>query len=161
MRKTLTRFPWLVCEIDGLVAGYAYSSPHRDRAAYQWSADVSVYVRSDRHRSGVARALYTTLFEALDLLGYYKVYAGITLPNPPSIGLHKAFGFQEVGVYKGVGFKLGQWQDVAWFERTLRPPTPNPTPPKTFEIVRNTSEFADAVKMGESLLRPRVPDQSR
>lgn len=76
--------PWLVCEHNGMVLGYAYASSHRERVAYQWSVDVSVYVREEARRSGVGTALYTSLFEMLILQGFYNAYAGITLPIRPA-----------------------------------------------------------------------------
>ena len=122
--STLQRFPWLVCEINGQIAGYVYAGAHRDRAAYQWSADVAVYVHEQRRRSGVARALYTSLFELLKLQGFFNAYAGITLPNPASVGLHEAVGFQPVGIYRHVGYKLGAWHDVGWWQLALQTGTP-------------------------------------
>ena len=118
-----SQWPWLVCERAGELIGYAYASQHRVRAAYQWSADTSVYVRADARRGGIARALYASLFEILALQGYYNAYAGITLPNPASVGFHEAMGFTLVGVPQ-VGYKLGAWHDVGWWghscDRTLR-----------------------------------------
>jgi phosphinothricin acetyltransferase len=99
--------------------GYAYASRHRERAAYQWSVDTTVYVRQGRQRRGVGRALYTALLGVLPLQGYVNAYAGVTLPNPASVGLHTAMGFQPVGTYRRVGWKLGRWHDVAWFQRPL------------------------------------------
>ena len=120
VRDTLVRWPWLVCERDGEVLGYAYAGAHRSRAAYQWSVDVSAYVREYARRKGVGRALYTSLIAALDLQGFYNAYAGIALPNNASVGLHEAIGFRLVGVYRGVGYKLGAWRDVGWWSLALR-----------------------------------------
>jgi phosphinothricin acetyltransferase len=129
---TLERLPWLVCQRDGNVVGYAYASRYRDRAAYQWSVEVSAYVHESRHRRGVGRALYSALFRVLALQGYYNAYAGITLPNPASVGFHTAFGFTPVGVFHRVGWKFGQWHDVMWLERAVQtdvgPPTVPPSP---------------------------------
>lgn len=103
IRKITRQFPWLVLESDRRVAGYAYAGPHRDRAAYRWSVDVAVYIDADHRRRGAGKALYTTLLAILAHQGYFKAYAGVTLPNPASIGLHESMGFQRVGVYRGVG----------------------------------------------------------
>src|SRR5579862_9806987 len=116
----LETHPWLVCERDGEILGYVYGSPHRARAAYCWSADVSVYTAAAHHRKGIGRALYTSLFDCLRLQGLYNVYAGITLPNAGSVGLHQAMGFGQVGVYHNVGFKGDKWHDVVWLEMPLR-----------------------------------------
>ncbi len=112
--------PWLVFERAGAVIGYAYASPHRARKAYQWSAEVSVYVNSSAHRRGVGRALYTALFELLRRQQYVNAFAGITLPNPSSMGLHQSLGFVPVGVFKQIGFKFNQWHDVGWLHLCLR-----------------------------------------
>ncbi len=113
-------FPYLVCEVDGRVAGYAYASKHRARSAYKYSVDVSIYVAPNYHHKGIGKALYKNLFEALNKYEYYSAYAGITLPNDKSIGLHKAFGFTEVGIYHNVGYKKGNWLDVIWLEKPLK-----------------------------------------
>ena len=125
---TSRRFPWLVAELDGEVAGYAYGSQHRVRACYRWSADVTVYTATAHRRRGVARALYQRLLELLAQQGYYEACAGITLPNDASVGLHEALGFRPVGVYRGIGFKLGAWRDVGWWQRTLRDRAPGVAP---------------------------------
>ena len=129
MTRVLERLPWLVAEDEsGLVVGYAYASPHRERAAYRWSVDISVYVDPAWHGRGVGRALYNELLELLRRLGYVNVYAGVTLPNPASVALHEAIGMQRVGVYRRVGFKLGEWRDVAWYEMRLAEPISDPPP---------------------------------
>ena len=111
---------WLVALApDGAVAGYAYGSPHRSRAAYATSADVAVYVDPEFARLGIGRALYAALFPLLGDKGIHAVFAGIALPNPASIGLHEAMGFTLVGIYKEVGWKLGGWRDVGWWQRLL------------------------------------------
>ncbi|HEY7340515.1 MAG TPA: arsinothricin resistance N-acetyltransferase ArsN1 family B [Ktedonobacterales bacterium] len=130
LAKTLARFPWLVAICNGDVAGYAYAGQHRERAAYQWSADVSVYVHNDLQRRGIGRALYTPLFDILRALGFYNVYAGIALPNPASVALHEAMGMIPVGVYRHVGYKAGMWHDVGWWEGALRQPSADPPPPR-------------------------------
>lgn len=113
-------YPWLVFERDREVLGYAYGSPHRPRKAYQWSAEVSVYVDAKAHRCGVGRALYTALFELLRKQRYVNAFAGITLPNASSVGLHESMGFVPVGVFKQIGFKFDQWHDVGWMHLRLR-----------------------------------------
>jgi phosphinothricin acetyltransferase len=121
---------WLVAADEaGVVLGYAYASKHKERAAYQWSVDVSVYLDAAFHRRGLGRGLYTALFGLLRLQGYVNAYAGITLPNAKSQGLHTALGFAPVGVYRHVGYKFGQWHDVAWLSLDLRPREGTPPPP--------------------------------
>jgi L-amino acid N-acyltransferase YncA len=151
---TLQRYPWLVCERhDGWVLGYAYAGAHGSRAAYQWSVDVSVYVHEDARRMGVGRALYTSLVAALDLQGFYNAYAGATLPNPASVGLHESVGFRRVGVYRGVGYKLGAWHDVVWWHLPLRERVADPDPPADLPSVLESEEWDAAMTKGLPLLR--------
>ena len=110
---------WLIAKVSGEVAGYAYGSPHRDRAAYSSSCDVAVYVDPAHARQGIGRALYSELLPLLAEKGYHAAFAGIALPNDPSIGLHEAMGFTPVGTYREVGWKLGGWRDVGWWQRLL------------------------------------------
>ncbi|WP_122088351.1 GNAT family N-acetyltransferase [Halalkalicoccus subterraneus] len=127
---TTEHHPWLVCEADGIV-GYASAGAHRDREAYRWSADVSVYVDPAHHRRGIARGLYGALFALLREQGFVTAYAGIALPNPASTGFHESAGFEPVGTYRGVGYKNGSWHDVRWYEKRLceRPADPDPPTP--------------------------------
>ena len=153
IRSLSGRLPWLVAEIEGVVVAFTYSSPHRERAAYAWSADTSVYVASSHRRRGIGMALYESLHAVLVLQGYFKAFAGITLPNPGSVGLHEAMGYERIGIYRGVGYKHGVWHDVAWYQRTLqRERLKPPLPRHTLELLG--SEALDvAVKTG--LLRIR------
>jgi phosphinothricin acetyltransferase len=120
---------WVVLEDDDRVVGYAYGGPHKERAAYRFSCEVSVYVKQGRRRTGSGRALYEALFERLAARGYRMAVAGMTLPNEASVGLHRAMGFEPVGVYRRIGWKLGAWHDVAWMQRALgagHDPLPEP-----------------------------------
>jgi phosphinothricin acetyltransferase len=122
IEKTLVSLPWLVAEDEaGAVCGYAYASKHRERAAYQWSVDTTVYVREDMRGRGVGRALYGALLPLLAELGYCQAFAGVALPNAGSVGLHEALGFEAIGVYRNVGYKHGAWRDVGWWQKRLRP----------------------------------------
>ncbi len=121
-------FPWLVAEIDDQVAGYAYASRHHERASYRWSADVTVYVGAAHQRRGVGRRLYRPLLELLTRQGFYEACAGITLPNEASVRLHESLGFGAIGVYRNIGFKLGSWRSVGWWQLTLRPHDPDRAP---------------------------------
>jgi phosphinothricin acetyltransferase len=133
---TLQRLPWLVSVgAQGLVDGYAYASKHRERPAYQWAVDVTAYVREEARGQGVGKRLYARLLEVLVELGYFQAFAGIALPNQASVGLHEAVGFVPVGVYRNVGFKLGAWRDVGWWQRELRAPA-EPLEPLAFDSGR-------------------------
>ena len=113
-------YPYLVCEMNGKVVGYAYASKHGERSAYRYSIDVSIYVDMNYQHNGIGKALYSHLFESLKSYDFYTAYACITLPNDKSIGLHKAFGFHEIGICHNVGYKLGEWLDVIWLEKQLK-----------------------------------------
>lgn len=121
------RYPWLVAEAQGEVAGYAYASPYRERAAYRWAVEAAVYVGADHRGQGVGKRLYRTLFDRLARQGIRTVCAGITLPNPPSVALHESVGFEPVGVYRRIGYKQGRWQDVGWWQLQL-PGSPTDPP---------------------------------
>ena len=119
-----SKWAWLVAEQDGRVAGYAYATSFRPRAAYQWSVEMSAYLDAAYRGRGVARALYERLIEILVGKGYCTAYAGITLPNEPSVRFHQALGFTPVGVFRRAGRKFGAWHDVSWWQRSLRDEPP-------------------------------------
>lgn len=120
---------WLIAERGGTVIGYAYGHPFAERAAYGWSCETSVYLALDARRQGVGRALYEELLGDLAALGYRRAFAGITLPNEASVGLHRAFGFQDCGRYVRVGWKNGAWHDVVWMQRDLQAAESDPPAP--------------------------------
>jgi phosphinothricin acetyltransferase len=125
-----TSHAWLVLEDgSGRVVGYAYGSPFHARAAYRWACEVSVYLELGRTRTGGGRALYEALFARLTQRGFRMAIAGMTLPNDASVGLHRAMGFEPVGVYRRIGYKHGAWHDVAWVQRELAPAPPGSSPP--------------------------------
>ncbi len=148
--STLRERPWLVCEIDGEIAGYAYAGKHRDRKGYQWCVESSVYISPNYYNHGIANALYRALFDILRLLGYVNAYAVITLPNDRSIGFHERFGFDYFTTYKKIGYKLGQWHDVGWWQYEITPHKAEPDDPIKFpnldqatvdSILSNSSSF--------------------
>lgn len=113
------RHAWLVLEDEGEVVGYAYGGSYRARPAWQWSCEVSVYLAVGRHRRGGGRALYQALLQRLADRGYRTAVAGMTQPNEASAGLHRAMGFEPVGEHRRIGWKFGQWHDVAFVQRSL------------------------------------------
>lgn len=110
---------WLVLEQDGEVVGYAYGHAFAERAAYAWSCETSIYVAPDARGNGAGRTLYGALLPVLAGRGYRRAYAGITQPNEASMALHAAYGFEQVGLFRRVGWKHGAWRDVAWLQRDL------------------------------------------
>jgi phosphinothricin acetyltransferase len=154
MAKQITdraaRYAWLICEIEGRVAGYAYATQHRVRASYRWSVDTSVYVAREHWRHGVGRGLYASLLAILAAQGFVNAYAGITLPNEGSVGLHEAVGFTPVGVYRGVGFKFGAWHDVGWWQLALAPHHPAPREPLAMAALQAQPTWASLIKRGEA-----------
>ncbi len=134
-----SRLGFLVCEISSEVIGYAYASKHRERAAYQWSCEVSAYVNKKCHGKRVASSLYAQLFLKLKELGYVNAYAGITLPNERSVRFHESRGFKHIGTYERIGFKLGRWHDVGWWGLQLQdPPLIPKIPDSNYSIHGNT-----------------------
>ena len=145
IRGLTATYPWLVCTDGSAVLGYAYASRHRERAAYGWSVDVSVYVRGDAHRRGIGRALYSALLRIVAAQGFCNAYGGITLPNPSSVALHESMGFTPVGVYRAVGFKLGTWHDVGWWELALPERPAFPAATRSISEVRGTPAWNAAL----------------
>jgi L-amino acid N-acyltransferase YncA len=123
IRSTQATHPWIVLEDAGVVVGYAYASTHRIRASYRWAADVTVYIGPSNRGVGFGRRLYTELLDRLRAQRFQVACAGVTLPNDASVGLHRAMGFEPVGVYRRIGWKSGAWHDVLWMELELTPTT--------------------------------------
>lgn len=126
---TQQTYPYLVAERDGHLVGWAYASQHRARAAYRWAVDVTVYIADGERRSGVGRSLYAELLPLLAKQGFNAAYAGIALPNAGSVGLHERLGFQHIGTFPQVGFKLGHWHDVGYWRLELGVPINAPADP--------------------------------
>jgi L-amino acid N-acyltransferase YncA len=120
MHKVQAARPWLVYRAGDGVLGYAYATTFRERQAYDWGIEVSVYVRADVRGRGVGKTLYATLFDVLRALNYCQVIAGATLPNEQSERLHESFGFTRVGVFPSIGYKFGRWHDVVFWALALR-----------------------------------------
>ena len=117
---------WMVAEDDGAVVGYAYAAPFHERSAYRWSAEVSIYLAEAARGRGIGRLLVEDLLEGLRDAGYVNAFAGVALPNEPSVRLFESVGFVKIAHQRNVGFKLGRWHDVAWWQLELRTPTVPP-----------------------------------
>jgi phosphinothricin acetyltransferase len=148
LAETLPAYPWLVYDIDGHLAGYAYAGRHRARAAYQWSVDTSIYIDAAHRRSGLGRGLYTSLFAILTAQGFFGAYAGITLPNTASVALHERVGFTAVGVYRNVGYKCGAWHDVGWWQMPLRPLREPEAAPLTIAALQARGDWEQLLSAG-------------
>jgi phosphinothricin acetyltransferase len=128
-------WPWLIARIDGQVAGYAYGSKYRERAGYQWCVECSIYIHDNFLRSGLGARLYNSLFDLLKLQGYRNVYAVINLPNDRSVQFHEKLGFEWFASYKNVGYKLGNWKTVGWWQLIINEYNDEPSPPVKFSLL--------------------------
>ena len=146
------KYPWLVCLYKNKIIGFAYGSTHRYRTAYQWSPETTIYLAPNFHTKGIGRILYQTLFEILKLQGYYNVFAGVALPNQKSVGFHQAMGFEEIGIFKKVGYKHGNWHDTHWFQLSLNEYKPNPITPQLFKDFIQTNEFTTIMNSANTQL---------
>lgn len=122
LQKYLAEAPWVVYQVNNSIVGYAYASPHRGRAAYQWNREVSVYIQAAYQRQGIAKVLYQILLQLLRIQGFSNALAGIVQPNLASTHFHQSLGFQLIGTYQKIGFKQGQWHDINWYELFLQSP---------------------------------------
>lgn len=159
--KTLARYPWLVCTARERVLGYAYAGVHSERAAYQWSVNVSVYVHARCRRLGVGQALYDTLFAILRLQGFVRAFAGITLPNEASVGFHESFGFRAAGKYEQVGYKMGAWHDVGYWQLTIQPVNGTPAPPRPLPLLLNDGKLREVLSAGSMKVDRNVDEVAR
>lgn len=139
MERTLATHPWFVAERDGQVVGFAYASRLRDRPAYRWTAELSVYVDRQQRGEGIGAALYCALLATLERQGFESAYGVVTLPNPESVGFHESFGFERIARFPEVGHKHGEWHDVAWYERGLGERSDDPAEPTPFAAFRDAS----------------------
>ena len=152
MRTALEHAPWLVCERDAAVVGYAYAGRFHPRAAYQWSVEVTVYVDRAHRGAGVGRALYTTLLDTLRVQGYRVAVGIIALPNAASVGLHERFGFRRAALLPAMGFKHGRWHDVGWWRLELRALPDPPEAPRPLAAVVQTHEWRACLARGSAIV---------
>ena len=133
---TCAKYPWFVAtDESNTIIGFAKASPWQGRCAYAHSVMTSIYLAPTMHRRGIGRILYTTLLTTLERQGYRTLIGGITLPNPGSVGLHEALGYQKVAHFPRVGWKFGQWHDVGYWELELGNPADPPQPIKSLADV--------------------------
>jgi phosphinothricin acetyltransferase len=143
MSVVLKGHPWLIAEDAGRVSGFAYASAYAERAAYKWSATTTIYVRDGVRGKGVGRSLYRVLLRMLSAQNFRRAFAGITIPNAGSIGLHEAMGFRHVGTFPEAGFKLGRWHDVGWWSLPLSTRDGEPALPLTLDALGDLNRFME------------------
>lgn len=142
IRNISGEYPYLVCEESGRIIGYAYAHRQAERAAYQWNAELSVYLDRAYTGRGLGERLYGVLMDLLRLQGVRTVYALVTSPNVPSEKLHRRLGFHCMGIQRRAGYKSGAWRDVTWFEKDIAPHDPEPAPFLPFCQVPGTQAIA-------------------
>lgn len=128
-------YPYLVYEEDGLLIGYAYAHRHMEREAYQWNAELSVYLDQNFTSKGLGKKLYSTLIEILKQQEVRTVYGCVTLPNEKSEKLHLSLGFTCLGIYHNAGYKCNKWHDVGWFEKAIAPYDIAPKPFQSIQYI--------------------------
>jgi L-amino acid N-acyltransferase YncA len=148
IQTRLRNYPWLVWDEGGQILAYAYAYRFRERAAYDWIAETSIYVHADARRRGIARRLYACLLDVMRLQGINQAIGAITLPGLVSVALHEAMGFTPAGVWRQAGHKLGQWHDVGVWQRELTPPPEPPTPVIPFEKLREDAALQVRLALG-------------
>lgn len=151
--STLEAYPWLVCERDGEILGYAYASRLRKRRAYQWTVELSVYVAESARGAGVGRGLYESLFAVLEHQGIYDAYAVTTMPNPETEAFHERLGFERLVDFPAMGHSNGEWRDVAWWRRPLSEKPAEPEPITPFDELRETAGLEELLAVGEKTLQ--------
>ena len=129
--KVIAHWPWVVVEVDGVVRAYAYATRHRERAAYDWTAETTVYVDPEHRARGLGRIAMRALVAVLRLQGFHLLVAGITAPNPGSVRLHQSLGFERIGEFEAIGWKFDGWHGVEFWalELDAREPVPDPVTP--------------------------------
>ena len=152
MKTQQEKFPWLVCELNGELMGFAYGNSFRSQQAYDWSVETTIYVREAAHKLGIGSALYETLIKCLRLQEYISAVGVIALPNEPSISLHKKFGYKESGMLPNAGYKSGSWYDVSIWRLELKEASPTPKAIIPINRIKNTLEFTRTLEKGASTI---------
>lgn len=128
IRTISAEYPYFVCESDGQIIGYAYAHRHMERAAYQWNAEISIYIRQGFTGKGLGKTMCQTLIDLLRLQGIRNVFSCVTIPNERSAHLHHSMEFSTEGIFQNAGYKCGKWQTIAWFRKNIAPYTNEPAP---------------------------------
>jgi len=153
VEAVLPGYPWLVCEAEGIIIGYAYGHKHRDRTAYQWSPESTIYIAQSHHGKGIGKILYEAMFSILKLQGFVNIYAGVLSTNAGSNKLHRSMGFSEIGLFKNIGYKLGEWHSNIWYELAIGSHTPEPATPKKMSAIMYTTPFNEILETANSKMK--------
>ena len=145
-----SKYPYLVGEKDGQILGYVYCHPYRERLAYQWSVEVTIYLAPAGQGKGLGRVLYEAMEEILCLQGITMLYSCITLGNEHSIKMHEALGYRLIGTFTNSGCKNGQWLDTVWLEKQLQA---CPDQPANIKSWRELAPEAVATALAEATAR--------
>lgn len=150
-------YPYFVCEKDGDIVGYAYAHRHMERAAYQWNAELSVYIKEEYTHKGIGKSMCTTLIEILRLQGIRHVYSCVTIPNEKSWQLHQTLGFEQLGIFPQSGYKHGAWRSIAWFGKVIIPLEADPKPFCSIRLVPE-NEIEKILKEGAEIISAQIEE---
>ncbi len=156
IKKISDNYPYLVCSINNKIVGYAYANRHKERDAYQWNAELSVYISPSYQGYGIGKILYSALIDILKFQNIKNVYGVVTSPNETSEKLHKYFGFNKIGYYHNSGYKCDSWHDVMLFEKTIGDYNDSPDPFISIkeiekkEILKVLNKYSNELKISKS-----------
>ncbi len=156
IRDVLAEYPYIVCEDGGRIIGYAYAHRHQSRAAYGYSAELSVYLRPQYIRLGIGRTLCRALIDILKLQNVQTVYSAVSQPNDPSCAMHKALGFSQTGVWHNTGRKQGRWIDIVWYELAIGDYPDDPAPVISFDKIDKPTVIGILRKYSRELISPET-----
>ena len=149
MRNILQKYPYLVAERDGEIVGYTYASAFKQRAAYDWDVETTIYVKQDDRKTGVGRQLYAALDEALSCQNILNLNACIGYPETEdeyltknSVQFHEHLGFHLVGEFKKCGYKFNRWYNMVWMEKHIGDHVENPCSVRTFDEIKEGLSFS-------------------
>ena len=149
MKNILQKYPYLVAERDGEIVGYTYASVFKQRAAYDWDVETTIYVKQDDRKTGIGRQLYAALEEALSRQNILNLNACIGYPETEdayltknSVQFHEHLGFRMVGEFRKCGYKFNRWYNMVWMEKHIGDHVDNPYPVKTFDEIKENLRFS-------------------
>ena len=153
IEKISAQYPYLVCEVDGQIVGYAYGSTHRERAGYRWCAEATVYLNEAYYRRGIARVLYTALFTLMKEQGYHSIYVSILSTNESSVAFHRSMGFEDIGTFRNIGYKLGEWHSNIWMQLFLNEHHTEPALPLPVAAIVSREIFKETLNTANEQIK--------